>query len=112
MFIRTNTNIYEVEDKRDGVYIVGEMAAIREDQVFCEAETVEELVDSFCLIDKNNNLIWTSEDVYAIESLSLKFEDSKIYAMIWTVTKTGIVSVKQVAHLEGGQYILTNQEGY
>ena len=109
MFIRTNTNIYEVEDKRDGVYIVGEMAAIREDQVFCEAETVEELADSFCLIDKNNNLIWTSEDVYAIESLSLKFEDSKIYAMIWTVTKKGLITAKVIAYLDEGQYILLTQ---
>ena len=108
MFIRTNTNIYEVEDKRDGVYIVGEMATIREDQVFCEAETVQELVDSFCLIDKNNNLVWTSEDEYAIESLSIKFEDSKIYAMIWTVSKKGLVGPKIIAYLEDGQYILTN----
>ena len=103
MFIRTNANIYEVEDKsyQDGkltAYIIGDMAAIRPDQVISkEVENVEDLCDSFCLI-VDGELKYADEELDAIESLAIKYssDNIQIYGMIWSVSRFGKVKTKVV----------------
>lgn len=85
MYIKTHTgNVYKVEDKGKKVYVVGEMEAIRFDQVKTEADTIEELVDVWVIIDIESSVSYKSsvEWSYA-EVLDLCYgERSRIYGMI------------------------------
>lgn len=56
MYIKTYTgNVYKVEDKGQKVYIVGELEAIRFNQVKSEVDNIEDLVDIWIVIDIENN---------------------------------------------------------
>lgn len=97
MFIRTNSNIYEinksddiiVEDKKVIGYYIGETDVIKEEQVIAKTENgVEELVDCFVLyIDGKYH--FASEDLSVIESYAIKYEFDKveIYGMIFTKSR-------------------------
>lgn len=61
MYIKTYTgNVYKVEDKGQKVYVVGEMEAIRFNQVKSEADNIEDLVDIWIVIDIENNTSFES----------------------------------------------------
>lgn len=105
MFIRTNSNIYEinkrddiiVEDKKVTGYYIGETDVVKEEQVIAKTEDgVEDLVDCFVLyVDGKYKL--ASEDLLAIESYAMKFDFDtvEIYGMIFTKSRfTGEVGSK------------------
>lgn len=93
MFIRTNSNIYEI-NKEDIItengnitgYYIGETDIIKEEQVIAKTENgIEDIVDCFVLyVDGKYKL--ASEDPLAVESYAIKFDFSKveIYGMIFT----------------------------
>ena len=93
MFIRTNSNIYEiskddiiVENKKITGYYIGETNVIKEEQVIAKTENgVEDLIDCFVLY-VDGEYKFASEDLLAIESYAIKFDFDKveIYGMIFT----------------------------
>lgn len=93
MFIRTNSNIYEI-NKEDIIrengnitgYYIGETNVIKEEQVIAKTEnSVEDLIDCFVLY-VDGEYKFASEDLLAIESYAIKFDFDKveIYGMIFT----------------------------
>ena len=104
MFIRTNTNIYEVEDKKYENnkligYFVGDMDFIKAEQVIGkETEDLEDLCDNFSLI-VDGKILHSSDDLLTVESYAIKheFEKVRIYGMIWSVDRFGNIKTKVVA---------------
>lgn len=108
MFIRTNSNIYEI-DKEDICYdnethtitgyYIGEMMLVKEEQVIAKTENdVEDLVDCFVLY-VDGKYKFASEDLLAIESYAIKYEFDKveIYGMIFTKSRfNGEVGTKLI----------------
>ena len=106
MYIRTNSNIYEinkediiVENKRVTGYYIGETDVVKEEQVIAKTEDgVEGLVDCFVLY-VDGEYKFASEDLLAIESYAIKYDFSKveIYGMIFTKSRfTGEVGSKVI----------------
>ena len=106
MFIRTNSNIYEInkddiiiENKRVTGYYIGETDVIKEEQVIARTENgVENLIDCFVLyID--GSYYFATEDLLTIESYAMKHDFNKveIYGMIFTRSRfNGEVSSKVI----------------
>lgn len=117
MFIRTNSNIYEinksddiiVEDKKVIGYYIGETDVVKEEQVIAKTEDgVEDLVDCFVLY-VDGKYHFASEDLSAIESYAIKYDFDKveIYGMIFTKSRfTGEVGSKVIV-----KHAIT-EEGY
>lgn len=117
MFIRTNSNIYEmnksddiiVEDKKVTGYYIGETDVVKEEQVIAKTEDgVEDLVDCFVLY-VDGKYRFASEDLSAIESYAIKYDFDKveIYGMIFTKSRfTGEVGSKVIV-----KHAIT-EEGY
>ena len=93
MFIRTNSNIYEI-NKEDIIrengnitgYYIGETNVIKEEQVIASTEEgVENLIDCFVLY-VDGIYYYSDSDVVAVESLAMKYMDKQveIYGMIFT----------------------------
>ena len=88
-YVRTNNKIY----KFDGIMFdrirfidieTGEDRILSEDKDDYEiADTIEELCDEFVLFS-DNKAIFISDDLCAVESLSIKYEKVIIYGAIWT----------------------------
>lgn len=107
MFIRTNSNIYEinkcddiiVEDKKAIGYYIGETDVVKEEQVIAKTDDdVEDLVDCFVLY-VDGKYKFASEDLLAIESYAIKYDFSKveIYGMIFTKSRfNGEVGTKLI----------------
>jgi len=107
MFIRTNSNIYEInkhddiiiENKKVTGYYIGETDVIKEEQVIAKTENgVEELIDCFVLY-VDGKYKFASEDLLAIESYAIKYDFDKveIYGMIFTKSRfTGEVGSKVI----------------
>ena len=109
MFIRTNSTIYEIDDKEDICYdnethaiigyYVGEMMLVKEEQVIAKTDNdVEDLVDCFALY-VDGRFKFASEDLLAIESYAIKYEFDKveIYGMIFTRSRfNGEVGTKLI----------------
>lgn len=108
MFIRTNSNIYEINEKEDifmddreaaGYYYIGEMHVIKEEQVIAKTKDgVEDLADCFVLY-VDGKYKFASEDLLAIESYAIKYDFSKveIYGMIFTKSRfNGEVGTKLI----------------
>lgn len=104
MFIRTNSNIYEinkrddiiVEDKKVTGYYIGETDVVKEEQVIAKTEDgVEDLADCFVLY-VDGKYKFASEDLLAIESYAIKYDKPiEIYGMIFTRSRfTGEVGSK------------------
>ena len=96
MFIRTNSNIYEIS-KEDIIrengnitgYYIGETNVIKEEQVIASTEMgVENLIDCFVLY-VDGEYRFASEDILAIESYAMKqdFDKVEIYGMIFTKSR-------------------------
>ena len=93
MFIRTNSNIYEIskddiirENGNITGYYIGETDVIKEEQVIASTEMgVENLIDCFVLY-VDGEYKFASEDLLAIGSYAIKFDFDKveIYGMIFT----------------------------
>lgn len=93
MYIRTNSNIYEinkddiiVENKQVTGYYIGETEVIKEEQVIAKTENgIEDLVDCFVLY-VDGIYYYSDSDLVAVESLAMKFMDRQIeiYGMIFT----------------------------
>ena len=93
MFIRTNSNIYEinkddiiVENGKITGYYIGETDVIKEEQVIASTEMdVENLIDCFVLY-LDGEYTFASNNIVAIESLAMKYDFDKveIYGMIFT----------------------------
>ncbi len=106
MFIRTNSNIYEI-NKEDIIrengnitgYYIGETNVIKEEQVIASTEMgVENLIDCFVLY-VDGEYRFASEDILAIESYAIKYDFSKveIYGMIFTKSRfNGEVGTKLI----------------
>ena len=107
MFIRTNSNIYEInkhddiiiENKNVTGYYICETDVVKEEQVIAKTENgVEELIDCFVLyIDGKYH--FASEDLLAIESYAIKYDFDKveIYGMIFTKSRfTGEIGSKVI----------------
>ena len=96
MYIRTNSNIYEinkddiiVENKKITGYYIGDTDVVKEEQVIAKTEDgVEDLVDCFVLY-VDGEYKFASEDLLAIESYAIKYDFSKveIYGMIFTKSR-------------------------
>lgn len=106
MFIRTNSNIYEIgeediiiQDKEVIGYYIGEMDVVKEEQVIAKTnDDVEDLVDCFALY-VDGRFKFASEDLLAIESYAIKYEFDKveIYGMIFTKSRfNGEVGTKLI----------------
>lgn len=104
MYIKTYTgNVYKVEDKGQKVYVVGELEAIRFDQVKTEADTVEELVDVWVTIDIENNVSYKSSEEWSYsEVLDLCYgERSRIYGMVYKMDRvSGLPKMYCICHDE------------
>ena len=104
MYIKTHTgNVYKVEDKGKKVYIVGEMEAIRFDQVKIETDTLEELVDVWVIIDIENNISYKSSEEYSYsEVLDLCYgAHSRIYGMVCKMDRvSGLPKMYCICHDE------------
>lgn len=93
MYIRTNSNIYEInkddiiiENKKITGYYIGETEVIKEEQVIAKTENgIEDLVDCFVLY-VDGIYYYSDSDLVAVESLAMKFMDRQIeiYGMIFT----------------------------
>ena len=107
MFIRTNSNIYEInkhddiiiEDKKIIGYYIGETNVVKEEQVIAKTEDgVEDIVDCFVLYVEGKYK-FASEDLLAIESYAIKYDFNtvEIYGMIFTKSRfTGEVGTKVI----------------
>ena len=124
MFIRTNSNIYEiskddiiVENKKITGYYIGETNVIKEEQVIAKTENgVEDLIDCFVLyIDGEYK--FASEDLLAIESYAIKFDFDKveIYGMIFTRSRfnnkvsSKVITINAVTEDGHGYYKLLKE---
>lgn len=119
MFIRTNSNIYEINEKEDivmvdketvGYYYIGESQIIKEEQVIAKTrndEGVEELVDCFALY-VDGQYRYSDSDLYAVESLAIKYDKPiEIYGVIFTKSRfNGKVGSKIICKHD------INDEGY
>jgi len=93
MFIRTNSNIYEIskddiiiENGNITGYYIDETNVIKEEQVIASTEIgVENLVDCFALY-VDGIYYYSDSDPVAVESLAMKYDFDKveIYGMIFT----------------------------
>lgn len=106
MFIRTNSNIYEIDkediiinDKEVTGYYIGETDVVKEEQVIAKTNNdVEDLVDCFVLY-VDGKYKFASEDLLAIESYAIKYDFNKveIYGMIFTKSRfNGEVGTKLI----------------
>jgi hypothetical protein len=126
MFIRTNSNIYEInkcddtiiEDKKVTGYYIGETDVVKEEQVIAKTEAgVEDLVDCFVLY-VDGKYKFASEDLLAIESYAIKFDFDvvEIYGMIFTKSRFNgevgsKVIVKHAVTEDGHGYYKLIKEG-
>ncbi len=126
MYIRTNSNIYEINKRDDTIvenkkiigYYISETDVVKEEQVIAKTEDgVENLVDCFVLY-VDGKYKFASEDLLAIESYAIKYDFNtvEIYGMIFTKSRfTGEVGskviVKHAVTEDGHGYYKLLKEG-
>ena len=107
MYIRTKTNIYEVNN--EGIifdteshtpvgFYVSDTDVIRDEQVIKRTVTdVEDLADCFALF-VDGNLIMTNHDLLTVESYAIKYphESVQIFGIIIGIDRFGEIKSKVV----------------